>query len=110
MVSIGLRFIPMMRDEFRDSLTAIQLRGVVIKELRLRKRFRLYSYLLLPVIAASLQNARELAMSMEMRAFRAMRERTSYYSLALGRGSVALLCSVLLLAILLAAALSAAMV
>jgi len=102
MISIGLRFIPQMGEEFRDSLTALQLRGVIIGELKLRKRLSLYSYLLLPAIAASLQNARELAMSMEMRAFRAMRERTSYYSLSLSRRDVAMLLLVLLLAALLA--------
>ena len=102
MVSIGLRFIPQMGEEFRDSLTALQLRGVIISELKLKKRLSLYSYLLLPAIAASLQNARELAMSMEMRAFRAMRERTSYYSLSLNRRDVAMLLLVLLLAALLA--------
>jgi len=104
MISVGLRFIPQMREELKDSLTALQLRGVVIEELKLRKRLSLYSYLLLPVVAASLQNARELAMSMEMRAFRAMRERTSYYTLSLGRKDVAMLCAVFLLAALLAAA------
>ena len=104
MISIGLRFIPRMREELKDSLTALQLRGVVIEELRLRKRLSLYSYLLLPAVAASIQNARELAMSMEMRAFRAKRGRTSYYTLTLSRSDVVLLCGVLLLAALLAAA------
>ena len=104
MISIGLRFIPRMREELKDSLTALQLRGVVIEELRLRKRLSLYSYLLLPAVAASIQNARELAMSMEMRAFRAKRGRTSYYTLSLSRSDVVLLCAVLLLAALLAAA------
>jgi energy-coupling factor transport system permease protein len=106
MISIGLRFIPQMREEFRDSLTALQLRGVVLEELRLRKRLSLYFYLLLPALAASLQNARELAMSMEMRAFRAMRGRTSYYTLALKRSDVIMLCAI----VMLAASLTAAMI
>jgi len=104
MISIGVRFIPQMMEVMKDSLTALQLRGVEIEELRLRKRLSLYAYLLLPVVAASLQNARELAMSMEMRAFRAMRERTSYYRLSLNCGDIALLCVVFLLAAGLAAA------
>jgi len=83
MVSIGLRFVPQFAEELRDSLTALQLRGVVLEELRLRKRLSLYSYLLLPALVSSLQQARELAMSMEMRAFRAMDTRTSYFTLSL---------------------------
>jgi len=104
MISIGLRFIPQMREEFRDSLIALQLRGVVIEELSLRKRLSLYTYLLLPSIASSLQNAQELAMSMEMRAFRAMNERTSYYTLSFRRADFALLWAVFLLAVLITAA------
>jgi len=104
MVSIGVRFVPAMREELKDSLTALQLRGVCLEELRLKKRLSLYSYLLLPAIAASLQNARELAMSMDMRAFRAMRNRTSYYTLSLSRRDIALLCAICLLAGLTAAA------
>jgi len=101
MISIGVRFVPKMGEELKDSLTALQLRGIEIKELKLRKRLRLYSYLLLPVVAASLQNARELSMSMEMRAFRAMKERTGYYTLSLKRRDIVLLCAILVLAIIL---------
>ena len=110
MISIGLRFIPQMREEFKDSLTALQLRGIVIEKLKLKKRLSLYLYLLLPAVAASLNNARELAMSMEMRAFRAKRERTSYYMLLFSRGDVVLLAAIFLAALLIAAAMIAAAV
>lgn len=102
MISIGLRFIPQMREELRDSLIALQLRGVVIEKLKLRKRLSLYSYLLLPAVAGSLQNARELSMSIDMRAFRAMRGRTSFYTLELKRADIVMLCMVLMLAAALA--------
>ena len=104
MVSVGARFIPKMGEEFKDSLTALQLRGVVIEELKLKKRLRLYLYLLLPAVAASLQNARELSMSMEMRAFRAMKERTSYYKLSFDLRDIVLLCLIFLLSAIVAAA------
>jgi len=81
MISVGIRFVPQLAQELKDSLIALQLRGVVIEELKFKKRLFLYSYLLLPILVLSLQNAKELAMSMEMRAFRAMDERTSYYTL-----------------------------
>ena len=81
MISVGVRFIPKLAQELKDSLTALQLRGVVIEELKLKKKISLYTYLILPVIVSSMQNAKELAMSMEMRAFRAYRERTSFFVL-----------------------------
>jgi len=103
MVSVGIRFVPKMSEELKDSLTALQLRGVVIEEIGLKKRLKLYSYLLLPVVASSLQNARELSMSMEMRAFKAMRERTSYYTLALKGRDALMLCGIFLLGAAIAA-------
>ena len=103
MVSVGIRFVPQLGEELKDSLTALQLRGIVIKELKFKKRIKLYSYLLLPVIAASLQNARELAMSMEMRAFKAMRQRTSYYTLSINRRDIVLFCVIFGLAVTMAA-------
>ena len=99
MVSIGIRFAPLMAEELRDSLTALQLRGVVIEELKLRKRLSLYTYILLPVIVSSLGQAKDLAMSMEMRAFRAMSERTSYYELALERRDVVFISTIVVLGI-----------
>jgi energy-coupling factor transport system permease protein len=92
MVFIGLRFVPQLSEQLRDSLTALQLRGVVIDELKLKKRLSLYMYLLLPAVVSGLQNAKELAMSMEMRAFRSMESRTSYFMLKLNNRDIAMLC------------------
>ena len=91
MVSIGIRFVPQLAEELKDSLTALQLRGIVIEELKLKKRLSLYVYLLLPAVVGSLHHAKELAMSMEMRAFRAMSARTSYFSLSLNKWDIILL-------------------
>jgi len=95
MVSVGVRFIPQLAEELKDSLTALQLRGVVIEELKLKKKLSLYTYLILPVIVSSMQNAKELAMSMEMRAFRAARNRTSFYELSLKPSDIVILCGIL---------------
>jgi len=100
MVSVGVRFIPQLAEELKDSLTALQLRGVVIEELKLKKKLSLYTYLILPVIVSSMQNAKELAMSMEMRAFRAERNRTSFYALSLKPSDIVMLCGILAFTIL----------
>ena len=94
MVSIGIRFVPLLAEELKDSLTALQLRGVVIEELKFKKRLSLYTYLLLPVIVGSLRQAKELSMSMEMRAFRAMERRSSYYRLKFDISDMVLLFAV----------------
>jgi len=100
MVSIGVRFVPLMGEELQDSLTALALRGIEIKKLKMRRRLKVYTYLLLPMIAGSLSRARELTMSMEMRGFGAYSRRTSFYTLKLQRRDYVLLTITALLAIL----------
>jgi len=77
MVYIALHFIPLLGEEIKDSLTAIQLRGVDIRRLPLRRRVRVYSYLFLPVIGASLVRAQDIACGLELRGFRAYPTRTA---------------------------------
>ena len=83
MVSVAIRFIPMLREEALDMVTAIQLRGVDLEQVPLGKRIRIYSYLLLPMIASVLGKAKELAIAVEMRGFRASSNRTSFRTLNL---------------------------
>ena len=97
MISVGIRFVPMM---VRDSLTALAPRGIVIEKLKLKNRLKVYTYLLLPIVAGSLHNARALSMSMEMRGFGAYPRRTSYFTLSLGRRDCFLLAVTFLLTIL----------
>ncbi len=85
MVLVGLRFVPMLGEELRDAMTAMQLRGIVVEKLRFGKRIQLYTYLLLPAVAGTIFRARELSMSMDMRGFRALPYRTSYQTLTLRR-------------------------
>jgi energy-coupling factor transport system permease protein len=83
MVSVGIRFLPLLRSEFIDVMTAIQLRGVDIKKIPFKKRLKLYSYIFTPIMAGAIKKARDLSTAMEARAFRAYPERTSYLVLKL---------------------------
>ena len=78
MVSVGLRFLPQFSESFRDSLAAMQLRGVEFKGMKLKTRLKIYTYLLMPTIAGGLHSARNLAMAMELRGFGAHPSRTIY--------------------------------
>jgi energy-coupling factor transport system permease protein len=77
MVSVAIRFLPLLQEEITDMLTAIQLRGVNLKQIPIPRRLKTYSYLLMPMIASVLMKSRDLSMAMEMRAFRAYPARTS---------------------------------
>jgi energy-coupling factor transport system permease protein len=85
MVSLAIRFIPILGQEAKDAFTAIQLRGIEIDKLSMSKRFKVYSYMFMPVLSGVIHRARELSTSLEARAFRAFPERTSYIKLKLKR-------------------------
>ncbi len=76
MVLLAIRFIPVLGEDFNDALLAIQLRGIDLKAIPLRARFRLYTNILLPVVAGALIRARRIATAMDARAFRAYPRRT----------------------------------
>lgn len=81
MVSIALRFLPQFRESFSDALTSIQLRGIELKEVPIRKRINLYGHLLLPVVAEAVSKSQDLSIAMDARGFGAMGHRTSYLRL-----------------------------
>jgi energy-coupling factor transport system permease protein len=81
MVSIGIRFIPLIAETLRDSLTAIALRGVDFSTLKFSKRLKVYTYILMPSIAQTINTARQTAAAMELRGFRAFEKRTSFFTL-----------------------------
>lgn len=78
MVSIAIRFLPILREEMSDTVIAIQLRGIELNKIKLNKKIEIYKYILLPIVTNSILKARELSSAMEMRAFRAYSTRTSY--------------------------------
>jgi len=78
MVSAGLRFVPQFGECFRDSLTAMQLRGVDLRRLKPKTRLKIYTWLLMPTIALGLSRAKKMAMAMELRGFGACETRVSY--------------------------------
>jgi len=85
MVSLATRFLPLLGEEARDVYTAIQLRGIEPEKLPWKKRLKLYSYLLVPILVGVMVKAREISTSMETRAFRAYPERSSYLKLEFKR-------------------------
>ncbi len=83
MVSLAIRFLPLLSEEIKDTFIAIQLRGIELDKIPLGKRLRMYSYLFMPVLSGVILKARELSTALETRAFRAFPRRTSYRVLKL---------------------------
>lgn len=76
MMSIGIRFLPDIRQDLMDRKIALQLRGVDIKSLNIGKKIKAYSYLMAPAVNASIIRSQMLAISVESRGFRAHKSRT----------------------------------
>jgi len=83
MTTTALSFLPMIGADMKDSLVALQLRGVELGKLSFAGKIRVYKYLLIPVLEGVVIKAKELSCAMEMRAFRAYNKRTSYVILSL---------------------------
>jgi len=81
MVLISIKFLPIFKEEFVDSLTAIQLSGVDIYEIPLKQKLSLYSYIMTPSTIKALKRAKYISISMECRGFRSKDTRTSYCKL-----------------------------
>lgn len=81
MVSLGIRFLPMLRDEIKNSVIAIQLRGIELRKIPVRKKLQVYSYIFMPIVVTTISRAEKLSISIEMRGFRAYDDRTSYMKL-----------------------------
>lgn len=78
MASMGIRFLPVFAEEFKNAMIAIQLRGVDLKALPLRQKIEVFASLFQPVLAGALVKSKAISMSIEMRGFRSYPTRTSY--------------------------------
>lgn len=91
MVTIAISYIPLLNKEIHDSVTALNLRGVNLKRIALGKKIRTFSYLFVPVIMHTLEQAQDLSISLEMRGFRLKRQRTSWKNLRMNAADILLL-------------------
>jgi energy-coupling factor transport system permease protein len=100
MVSVAIRFLPLLTDEVKNVVTAVQLRGIELDRIPARQRLKVYSYLIMPVVSGAVIKSRELATTMETRAFRAYPKRTSYMVLTMNRLDYAVIITSLIISVL----------
>lgn len=99
MTALSLRFIPIFTEEFKDSLVALQLKGVDLNKIPFGKKSQLYVYLITPIIMSSLKHAEEISIAMEARAFGAYPQRVEYLVLTLKGADYIVMASSILLSI-----------
>ena len=58
MVLLSIKFLPLFREEFADSIIAVQLAGADLARIPLKQKLSLYSYVLTPSVIKALNRAR----------------------------------------------------
>ncbi len=81
MVSVAIRFLPMLMEEIKDTLIAVQLRGIDLERLTFKQKIKIYSNIFTPVVVSTIIKSQKLSVAMESRGFRAYDKRTSYMKL-----------------------------
>lgn len=85
MVSVAIRFLPVLREEMVNMITAVQLRGVELKKIPWREKIKLYCNLFFPLVYRTILKTQQLSLAMEARCFRIYPQRTYLRRLRLTR-------------------------
>ena len=83
MVLAALRFLPMLREEAKDILSAARMRGLRLKKTSLKAQAGAYISIVIPVVAGVIGRAEQLSIAMEARGFRAFPQRTGMRRLSM---------------------------
>ncbi len=97
MVTIGVRFLPILMEEVQSVVMAIGLRGIDLNSLKLNRRLEMIGFLFTPVIYSTIIRAKELAESVEQRGFTIGGKRTAYYKLRFTKIDIIILSTVIIL-------------
>ncbi|WP_352419111.1 energy-coupling factor transporter transmembrane component T [Proteiniborus sp.] len=100
MVLIAIKFLPIFREEFLNSVIAVQLSGISLEKVPLKEKISIYKYILMPSIVKALDKARYISISMESRGFRAYECRTSYCKLQMRKIDYVLIFATTLIALM----------
>jgi energy-coupling factor transport system permease protein len=76
--ALTIGFIPLLSGQIKQSLQQLTLRGIDIKKLGLKNRLSLYLSLIMPILGRAINNAKYLAITLDLRGFRNGRKRTFY--------------------------------
>lgn len=83
MTTVGIRFLPLLVEEMKNTSVAISLRGIDVSSLPIKMRLELIAKLFIPIVVRSLNRARHISESLENRGFVIGGKRSSYYKLSL---------------------------
>ena len=83
MSMIGLRFLPSFYQEFSLCMESFELKGISFKQQAFKNKIKLIQLFVTPVLIRTILKAKRLAMSMDLKGFKAYEKRTHVKSLRL---------------------------
>lgn len=91
MIMSAMHFLPLLSSEAKDRLSAVQMKGIDLKNIPLRKKASVCLSLMLPILSGTLRRAESMSCAMQMRGFRAFPRRTYMRRLVLNAKDCAVL-------------------
>ncbi len=91
MLSISIRFVPLLISEIEKITIAQKSRGADIKGKGIKKKMRFIVSILVPLLISSFKRADELAVAMESRCYLIGAKRTRYITFKFGRNDLYLI-------------------
>lgn len=85
MIQLGIRFVPVLMGEIKNTLDLVQLRGVELNKVYKRKVIKVYVGIFSPLIYTIWEKAVKLSTLLELRGFRKHKTRTYYRSISFRR-------------------------
>lgn len=97
-VSMSIRFLPQIMDEIRENFRAQRARGFLLKECPLKDKLKAGARILDTLFVRWIQGARDMALAIDLRAFRALPHRTFVHERRAGKAdALTLLASLIIL-------------
>ncbi len=76
MIMTAMHFLPLLSAEAADMVNAVQMKGIDLKRIPLRRKAGVYLSLMLPLLSRTLGRAEAMSCAMQMRGFRSRPQRT----------------------------------
>ena len=91
MLSISIRFVPLLISEIEKITIAQKSRGADVKGGGIKKKIRFVVSILVPLLVSSFKRADELAVAMESRCYSIGAKRTRYITFKFGKSDLYLI-------------------
>ncbi len=77
MVMLGIKFLPILKENFTNVYIGFQMRGIDIKRQSIKTKIQLISLMILPVVVGSIERAKQTSISLQIKGFGIYPNRTS---------------------------------